>query len=218
MSTARFDEIYRAHHAFLRRLAARLCGSTFEPDDLVQDVLERCVVHTGALLSAVNHQSWMARVMRNLFVDRLRRRNTAPCRVPLEDQLAMPAYEPPAWWEAIDGDEIRMQTSRLPQTLRAPFELFAFHGRTYQQIADELGITQLTVGTRLLRARRCLRDLLCEAHAASADGGHRDAVDVAGLAVADAADGGVVGRVVEARADRAGVGAVAAEVQPAAVG
>lgn len=166
MSTARFDEIYRAHHPFLRRLAARLCGSTFEPDDLVQDVLERCVVHTGALLSADNHQSWMARVMRNLFVDRLRRRAAAPSPVPLEDQLAMPVYEPPPWWEAIDREELRTQTSRLPQTLRTPFELFAFHGRTYQQIADELGITQLTVGTRLLRARRCLRDLLSEAHAA----------------------------------------------------
>ena len=163
MSAVRVDELYRAHHVFLRRLAARLCGSTFEPDDLVQDVLERCVVHTGALLSADNHQSWMARVMRNLFVDRLRRRAAAPSSVPLEDQLAVPVVEPPAWWEAIDREEIRAHTSRLPQTLRTTFELFAFHGRTYQQIADELGITPLTVGTRLLRARRCLRDTLREA-------------------------------------------------------
>jgi RNA polymerase sigma factor (sigma-70 family) len=107
----------------------------------------------------------MARVMRNLFVDRLRRRAAAPRSVPLEDQLAMPVYEPPAWWEAIDGEQIRAQSSQLPASLRTPFDLFAFHGRTYQQIADELGITTLTVGTRLLRARRCLRDMFHDARA-----------------------------------------------------
>jgi RNA polymerase sigma-70 factor (ECF subfamily) len=164
MARQSVGELCRAHEAFLRRLAARLCGSTFEPDDLVQDVLERCMVHCGELPAIDNHRTWMARVMRNLFVDRLRRRAATPEPVPLEDHIATPVREARAWWETIDGDEILAQTRRLPEPLRAPFERFAFDGRTYQQIAQELGITKMTVGTRILRARRRLREIFSEMH------------------------------------------------------
>jgi RNA polymerase sigma-70 factor (ECF subfamily) len=40
------------------------------------------------------------------------------------------------------------------------FELFAFEGRSYDDIAAALGIAKATVGTRILRARQKLRELL----------------------------------------------------------
>ena len=40
------------------------------------------------------------------------------------------------------------------------YQLHALEGRSYNEIADRLRIPKATVGTRLIRARRKLRDLL----------------------------------------------------------
>lgn len=159
----RLDQILREHGELLRRLAARLCRSRFDPEDLVQDVLERTVQHFDELPEGVNHAAWMARVMRNLFIDRVRRTTTRPAGVELDDELAMPPAEPREWWEALDADDIRAYVGKLPDDLRGAFQLFALDGCSYQAIADRLGIPKSTVGTRVLRARRKLKELFVEA-------------------------------------------------------
>lgn len=158
------DKILSDHGALLRRLAARLCRSSFDPDDLVQDVLERTVQHFDELPAGVDHRAWMTRVMRNAFIDRIRRRAARPTGVELEDDLATPAAESSAWWERLDAEDIRAHVCKLPDELRGAFELFALEGCSYQEIADRLGIPRSTVGTRVLRARRKLKQLFVDTH------------------------------------------------------
>jgi RNA polymerase sigma-70 factor (ECF subfamily) len=143
----------------LRRLAVRLCRSAFDPDDLLQDVLERTVLHVHTLLPEHDHRAWMARVMRNLFIDRLRRRTAAPAQSMLEEETPAPPPESRAWWEGLDADDIRARVAELPHELRGAFELFMFEGCSYAEIADRLRIPKMTVGTRILRARRRLKQL-----------------------------------------------------------
>jgi RNA polymerase sigma-70 factor, ECF subfamily len=160
----RLDEIVRAHGDFLRRLAVRLCRSTFDPDDLVQDVLERTLQNVDRLPADVDHRAWMARVMRNLFIDRVRRRASAPVATALEVEPSAPPPEQRAWWEQLDLDDVRARLGELPDELRGAFELFALEGCSYTEIAARLGIPKATVGTRILRARRKLRDLFLDTH------------------------------------------------------
>jgi len=155
----RVDELCREHGVFLRRLAASLCRSSFDPDDLFQDMLERTLHHFDRLPPGVDHRAWMARVMRNLFIDRVRRRATAPAAVELEDEPASPAPEDVAWWETLDAADIRARLREIPEGLRDAFALFALEGCSYQDIATRLGIPKATVGTRILRARRRIKQL-----------------------------------------------------------
>ena len=46
-----------------------------------------------------------------------------------------------------------------PEEQRITFELFAFHGKSYDEIAAKLKIAKNTVGTRIMRARSKLREL-----------------------------------------------------------
>ncbi|MBC7973464.1 MAG: sigma-70 family RNA polymerase sigma factor, partial [Myxococcales bacterium] len=82
------DQLVREHGQFLRRMAARLCRRNFDPDDLVQDVLERTLQHFDRLPPGVDHRAWMTRVMRNLFIDHVRRRASAPASTPLDVEPA----------------------------------------------------------------------------------------------------------------------------------
>ena len=153
------DQLFRDHGEFLRKLARRLCRSAFDPDDLVQDVVERTVQHFDRLPAGVDHRAWMTRVMRNLFIDRLRRRASAPTALPLDAEPAAPPPDDRAWWETLDAAAIEAQLERVPEELRVAFALFAIEGCSYQAIADRLGIPKATVGTRILRARRKLKQL-----------------------------------------------------------
>ena len=157
-SRRRLAELARAHQPFLATLARKLCRGRFDPDDLVQDVLVRTVANFDRLPGDVNLAAWMARVMQNLFIDRLRSRNSAPAEVDAAD-VVLRAPEPDAaqWWEQVTGDQIRAAVPRLPEELREAFVLFAFERQSYRQIAAALGVPVATVGTRVLRARRHLR-------------------------------------------------------------
>lgn len=149
------------HQDFLRGLARKLCRGNFDPDDLVQDVLLKTVANFERLPPDVNHAAWMARVMRNLFVDRVRARASAPSPVDVDDvSLSAPSPDERAWWEELSPDDIRGATGQLPEDLREAFERFAFQHQSYKQIAAALGVPVATVGTRVLRARRRLRALL----------------------------------------------------------
>lgn len=156
----RLDPLYDAHYSFLLGLARKLCRSHFDPEDLVQDTLEKAVHHLHELPADANHRAWMARVLTNLFLDRARRRAARPVETAIDDDaVASTAPDARAWWEDLDADAVRAKVRELPPELREAFTLFAFEGRSYVEIAAQLGIAKATVGTRVLRARRRLKAL-----------------------------------------------------------
>lgn len=159
----RADEIMRAHGEYLRGLARRLCRSQHDPDDLVQDLLEKIVRAPTAMPTNANERAWLARVLQNLFIDRVRRSHTRR-EQPIDHEPVARAPEERPWWDSLTGDHVRATLSRLPAEQRETFELFAFQNMSYDEIAARLKIAKATVGTRILRARTKLRALLTEAH------------------------------------------------------
>ena len=159
----RADELMRLHGEYLHGLAKRLCRSHFDPEDLVQDVLEKTVRSPDASPVGANERAWMSRVMHNLFIDRCRRAKTRG-EQPMEAEPVAVASETEAWWQSLTGDHVRAQLARLPDDQRETFELFVFEHLSYDEIAARLKIAKATVGTRILRARTKLRELLTKEH------------------------------------------------------
>ena len=151
-------ELTRSHRPYLETLARRLCRHHLDPDDLVQDVFEKAFRAARPIPDGVNERAWLSRVLHNLFIDKLRRR-AARREDPLDEPPDQPA-EDRAWWHNLTVDEIRATLARLPEDQRVTFELFAFESRSYDDIAGTLGIAKATVGTRILRARQKLREML----------------------------------------------------------
>lgn len=134
-----------------------MCRSQLDPDDLVQDVLEKTLV--TPVPDGANARAWLSRVLQNLFIDKLRRIHARR-----EDLVAEPIDPAPpeasVWWETLSMEAVRAQVANLPEEQRVTFELFTFDGKSYDEIAAALGIAKTTVGTRILRARQRLRELL----------------------------------------------------------
>lgn len=155
-----FDAAVAEHQPWLRSLAHRLAPSGADAEDLLQDTLERALRGWSGFTPGSNLRAWLSAIMNHLFIDRCRRGGRQPS-VALDEAPEVPQApkdDEPAWAHLGEGD-VRAALAHVPGDFRAVYELH-LDGLGYQAIADRLGLPRATVGTRLLRARRALREAL----------------------------------------------------------
>ena len=143
----------------LATLARRLCGNTFDADDLVQDTIERALKAAHRYDDQGNRRGYLATILRNRFLDRCRSARRRPRCSDEIDLVPAPEAAPCETWEHFTGAQISDALAQLPPAFRQVYDLHV-RGWAYADIARELGISINTVGTRLLRARRKLKAIL----------------------------------------------------------
>lgn len=160
-SSLAFTSAVREHDALLRGLARRLCsGNSADADDLVHDTYERALRAWGRYVDSGNLRSWLCAILHNLFLDRCRKDKRAPRSEHLDHvEVAQVEPAPPPRWAQVSIDAVAEALSALGPEFRRVYELHA-QGRSYDEIAAELNIARATVGTRLVRARRRLKETL----------------------------------------------------------
>lgn len=159
-----FSGLVRQHEHALYSLALRLSGNAADSRDLVQDTFERALRHLDRFQEGTNARAWLCTILRHLFISRCRSRawgrHGDVSVEDLQEQLAAPEAEAGPSWMAITLEQLHAALKRLPAEFREVYRLHALEGRSYEEISARLRIPKATVGTRLIRARRKLRDLL----------------------------------------------------------
>jgi RNA polymerase sigma-70 factor (ECF subfamily) len=155
-----FARAAREHETLLTAIARRLCGNEADAEDLVHDTYERALRSWDGDLSEAHLRSWIVSILNHLFIDRCRRARRAP-RIEAIDGLEVAAHEQSAQpaWTSVSDHQISSALATLDGELRRVYELRA-RGRSYEEIAAELHILPSTVGTRLYRARKRLKEAL----------------------------------------------------------
>lgn len=149
--------------AIRRRLSARL-GSADEANELLHDAFARLL---GARPAAELRDpgAFLNRIVRNLVIDRSRRRSARPIHVPIDD--APDIAVAPSQSEAIEVEQMRHRykeaVASLPPRMRQVFVLHRIEGLSYRQIAEHLDISIRTVEWHIAQAIvRISRILDCE--------------------------------------------------------
>jgi RNA polymerase sigma-70 factor (ECF subfamily) len=158
----RFDQMVATHLPALRARAAQLCRGRADPDDVVQDALMRAFRSRDQMRETARARGWLLVIVTNTFLDSVRRRKARPGEVAMQVEPAAPARDDddPSPWADLDVEDVRAAVADLPDDVRDTYRMFALEGRDYVAIAAAQGIPKATVGTRILRARKRLRDLL----------------------------------------------------------
>lgn len=146
----------------LRRLARRMCEDSGDVHDLLQDTFERACRH-GIPQEIHCTRAWLTRIMHRLFLDRCRAAARHPRPQVLEDAVGIASFEqgvPDPPWSRITIEDIREALDEIEQGYRDVYLLRAFDHLSYEDIARKLSIERITVGTRLSRARKRLREVL----------------------------------------------------------
>lgn len=158
------DRLVREHDGWVRSVIYGVVGRPDLVDDIAQQVWVQVWERLGSLQDPDRLRSWLYSVARNAAIDagqaHKRRRGAALDAV--ADGLNDWRVSTPA--RSAAGDETHELLLRavqaLPVIYREPFVLRHLEDWTYSEIGALLGLPIETVETRLVRARRLLREML----------------------------------------------------------
>jgi len=137
-----------------------------EANDLVQETYIRAIRAMKRLRTDSNVKGWMFTILRNIWLNHLRRRRTAPEMVSIDGEestvtVIATSKDPHASYVSnLERDLVREAIRQLPSDFREIILLREYEDLSYQEIAKILNCPVGTVMSRLARARSKLRTLL----------------------------------------------------------
>ncbi len=147
----------------LRRFAYALSRDPADADDLAQMTVERALQAKHQWQPGTRLDSWLYRIMRNLWIDTARARGRkAKLELPPEagDRAG---FDPrPGIEAAIDLDRVMAAMNGLPDEQREVVALILIEGFGYRETAEMLGRPIGTVSSRLVRGRSALLEMVGE--------------------------------------------------------
>jgi RNA polymerase sigma-70 factor, ECF subfamily len=166
-----FDGLVERYHKQAYNIAYRMAGNHADAEDLTQEAFIRAFRFFGQYRRELPFDSWLYKIMSNVFIDRLRRRPKAKIRsldqpvVTEEGEASFDVADPSEGPEDIvlsmemDG-RIQAALENLPEAFRITVIYADIEGLSYEEIAEVTKTNIGTVRSRLHRGRRLLRDKL----------------------------------------------------------
>ena len=151
LSEQEIRRVVEAYSPMLLRAAMTRVSTPADAEDAVQDVFVRLLTKAPRFRDGEHEKAWLLRTTLNRASDLRRgRRDDAP----LDEALTVSAE---------DNDGSLLSAVRaLPEAYSAVIHLYYYEGYSIQEIARQLALPSPTVGTRLARGRKRLRELLKE--------------------------------------------------------
>ncbi len=164
--TMRQDEhAFRAELAALlprlRRFGLVLTGNSDQGDDLVQSACLRALANMRQWQPGTRMDSWLFRIMNNLWIDQLRANRVRG--VNIDPEMVQDEFSQDGIADVENHlllQTVRENVTNLPEDQRAVLLLVAIEGNSYKEASEILNIPIGTVMSRLSRARRQLADAL----------------------------------------------------------
>jgi RNA polymerase sigma-70 factor (ECF subfamily) len=123
----------------------------------------------GRLRADSNIKSWFFTILRNIWINQLRKRRSGPqiLDTDMDDGFANEMVEPSKssyelYVGKVEREQVRAAIQKLPVAFREVIVLREYEELSYQEIASIVGCPAGTVMSRLGRARSKLRILLAD--------------------------------------------------------
>jgi RNA polymerase sigma-70 factor, ECF subfamily len=135
-----------------------------EAEDLVQETYVRAIPAMGRLREGSNTKAWLFTILRNIWLNQLRKCRNCPQTVEIEAGDGIPngvaeqskdAHD--LYVRKLEAEQVRAAIQELPANFREVILLREYEDLSYQEIASILDCPVGTVMSRLGRARAKLR-------------------------------------------------------------
>lgn len=156
MTSERFQTEYLPLSGTFYQVAHYILEDAAEAEDAVQELFLKLWADRDALDAVYNPKGYGIRVLRNLCLDRVRRRS----------KVSLPSELPEQEWpgrqdEAVDDREklakVLDAIKSLPDRQRTVLTLRTLDGLSYEEISERTGIGNLTLRVLLSQARRKIK-------------------------------------------------------------
>lgn len=152
-----FENLFREHYNELSNYAYSILKNREDAEDAVQDVFIRIWQKDPTIINKDGIKFYLLTATRNTCISFLRKQagphNTTP------DQLVNIAADESSAPSSVDYNAlVKNALALLPPQCLAIFKLSRFARLTYQQIADELGLSVKTVENQMGKALKIMRE------------------------------------------------------------
>ncbi len=139
----------------LRRFSLSVTGSVQDGEDLLHSALERALRHESSWQPGTRLDSWMYRIIRNLWIDERRAKRNQDVSLDVVGEAALEGGRDTAE-HLLDLAQTRRALLALPEEQRSVLCLVVLEGMTYQEAAAALDVPIGTVMSRLSRGRAAM--------------------------------------------------------------
>ena len=150
-----YEELYRAHHARIRRVCRLLLADRYEAEDVTQEVFLRLHKHIDSISDTEMLRPWLIRVALNVARNMIRgniRANTREENYVKESGEFFERSVEIDYEEVAGINEICRALNKIKEPLRSCL-ILKQQGMSYKEIAGSLELNESSIGTYLARAR-----------------------------------------------------------------
>jgi RNA polymerase sigma factor (sigma-70 family) len=165
LTNDRIAEIFRREQGRLRSFVRKRVADEGDAEDILQDVFYELVEANWLMRPVEQAGAWLFRVARNRIIDFFRKKRPVPFEdegiedlLPSADAGPEAAYVRSLLWE-----ELEQALAELPEEQRAVFIAHEIEGRSFKELAAEIGVSVNTLLSRkryaVLHLRERLKDI-----------------------------------------------------------
>jgi RNA polymerase sigma-70 factor (ECF subfamily) len=165
-----FNDLIVKYEKLVFNFAYRLAENYDDANDIAQEAFVRAYGAIRTFRGDCAFSTWIFRITTNVFLDERKRRKAHPVQSldegeRQEDRAAVQVEDPGPTPEQIADNKERRRVlvqaiQSLPEYQRAMIVLYHVHQRSYEEIAETMGLPLGTVKSRLNRARLALKEKL----------------------------------------------------------
>ncbi|HEY5677729.1 MAG TPA: sigma-70 family RNA polymerase sigma factor, partial [Myxococcales bacterium] len=153
-----FERLYQKHAGDVYRYALVVLRNEADAEDVTQTTFMNAYRALERGEKPRTPQNWLIAIAHNVCRQRFRQTQRRPNEVELNEELAEAYVED----DPVSAEDIRRALGHLAFNQRAALVMRELEGRSYQEIAEILGLSVSAVETLIFRARRALREQLEE--------------------------------------------------------
>jgi RNA polymerase sigma-70 factor (ECF subfamily) len=165
-----FAALMRRHNRKLYRAARAISGDSAEAEDIVQETWVRAYAHLPSFRRESAFSTWLRRILINEALGRKRRAKAViGLNETSEQQMSSVIMFPncgldpeSSVWRAQVSHLVEQAIDALPTDFRLVFVLRVVEDMSGSEVAEQLGIPEATVKTRLYRARALIQKELAK--------------------------------------------------------
>lgn len=159
--TESFESLVLSIVPRLRRFASGLARDGADGDDLCQMTIERALVRRDQWQDGTRLDSWMYRIMRNIWIDETRARSRRS-ETFVDEEAGIAVGVRGEQEVAVEIGNVDRAMASLPAEQREAVLLVMVEGYSYKEAAEIIGCPVGTLNSRLVRGRDALLVLLGE--------------------------------------------------------
>jgi len=155
-------QLYDLYCKAMCTIAVRYVKDSFVAEDIMQDSFIKAFQNMHSFKGEVSFGAWIKRIVINNSLDWLKKKKLE--LVSINEEVYEKVEETEDWSiaDSLPADFIANAIKSLKEKYSVVLSLYLLEGYDHQEIAQVLGITEVTSRTNLMRGKKQLQELLKE--------------------------------------------------------